>query len=356
MKITSIQVRGVLVPMREPHRTASGTVSASPLVLVTLNTDAGVQGHGIVFSYTPAALKPLADLIASIAPLVEDQALAPATVSDALAARFRLLGTQGLVGMALAAIDMAMWDAQARGAGLPLCALLGAAPRPLPAYAGLGFDSPEASARAAEAFAKQGFKGIKAKIGHATVQQDLAVIRALRSAVGPDVALMVDYNQALGPAEALSRLRVLDSEGLAWIEEPVGSHDFAGLAGLAQRLRTPLQAGENWWGPQDFSHAIAAGATTLGMPDAMKVGGVTGWMRVAALGQAHGLSLSSHLWPELSAQLLCATPTAHWLEYADWWNGILVEPLRVEDGMAHPATTAGSGIAFDERAVQRYLA
>jgi mandelate racemase len=88
----------------------------------------------------------------------------------------------------------------------------------------------------------------------------------------------------------------------------------------------------------------------------MKGGGVTGWQRIAALADAYGLALSSHLWPEVSAQLLCATRTSHWLEYADWWNPILRQPLEVRDGMAHVSTEAGSGVVFNEEAVQRYLA
>lgn len=356
MKITSLQVRCVHAPMREPHRTASGTISVSPLALLSVHTDAGVQGHAIVFSYVTAALKPLGELLRNLEPMVQGQVLAPAALSDALHGRFRMLGTQGLVGMALAGLDMALWDAHARALGQPLHAVLGARPRPLPAYAGVGFDGIDASARAAEAFARQGFKAVKAKIGYPSVNEDLAVVRAMRAAVGPDVALMVDYNQSLLPGDAAERMRVLDEEGLAWIEEPALAHDFNGLARLAARFHTPVQTGENWWGPLDFQQAFQAGACALAMPDAMKCGGVTGWQRVAALGQAHSISLSSHLWPELSAQLLCATPTAHWLEYVDWWNPVLRRPLEVRDGMAYPCTEAGSGLEFDEQAVQRYLA
>ncbi|AMO23074.1 enolase C-terminal domain-like protein [Ramlibacter solisilvae] len=355
MKIAALQVRCVQAPMPQPHRTASGTVSVSPLVLLTLATDAGVSGHSIVFSYSPAALKPLGELMKNMEPLVAGQVLAPAALSDRLHARFRLLGTHGLVGMALAGIDMALWDAQARALGQPLCALLGAAPRPVPAYGGIGYDGAQASASAAEALARQGFKAVKAKIGYPTLEEDLAVVRAMRAAAGPGVAIMVDYNQSLPPAEALGRLQALDGEGLAWVEEPVLAHDFHGLAALARRVRTPLQAGENWWGPQDFENALRAGAGPLAMPDAMKCGGVTGWQRIAALGQAQGLSLSSHLWPEVSAQLLCATPTAHWLEYVDWWNIVLKAPLEIREGLAYPSTGPGSGVEFDDAAVQRYL-
>jgi mandelate racemase len=303
-------------------------------------------GHGMVFTYTAAALKPVADLIVNLEPLVKGQPLAPQAVTRSLLARFRLLGTHGLVGIAISAIDMAAWDALARSQDLALCRLLGATPRPTPAYGGVGYEGCDESARVAEAWAKRGLKGVKAKIGYPTVAEDIAVIRAMRSAVGPDVAVMVDYNQCLTPVEARSRCRVLDGEGLAWIEEPVIAEDYAGMAGVAREAATPIQAGENWWGPLEFVKAIEANASDLLMPDLMKVFGVTGWMDIAGHAAARGLRISNHLFPETSAQMLAATPTAHWLEYNDWWNPVLAEPLELKDGMAIPSERPGSGVEW----------
>jgi mandelate racemase len=186
------------------------------------------------------------------------------------------------------------------------------------------------------------------------VKEDLATIRAVRAAVGQDVAIMVDYNQSLTPEEAIARLRILESEGLTWVEEPVLAHDYAGHAAVARAIQTPIQSGENWWGPMDLSHAIDAGASDYVMFDAMKIGGPTGWIEASRMAQASGLPVSSHLWPELSAQLLSATPTAHWLEYADWWNPIVLRPLRIEHGMAIPHDTPGSGVEWNEGAVAQY--
>jgi mandelate racemase len=325
-------VQPVCVPMPTPHRTASGIIAESPLVRLTLRCDDGAVGESVIFTYTPAALQPTADLIRNIVPLITSDA--PAAVSQKLAARFRLLGTQGLVGMALAAIDMALWDAHAHRANMPLYRLLGAEPKPIPAYGAVGYDGPQESAVVAESWAKRGFRGVKAKIGYPTLRGDVETIRAIRSAVGPDVAIMVDYNQSLTPAEAIERLRHLDEEGLTWIEEPTRSHDFAGHARIASEVRTPIQCGENWWGPLDVRHAIDARASDEMMLDVMKVGGVTGWLEASALAAAHGVRISNHLWPEISAHLLAATPTAHWLEYADWWHPVTKEPLQIENGLA----------------------
>lgn len=340
-------------PMREPHRTASGIVAESPLVLTDVVTGEGLMGHSIVFTYTAAALGPTADLIRNLEPLLKGDLLAPAEIHRKLARRFRLLGTQGLGGMALAAIDMALWDALARSHGVSLARLLGGVEKPLRAYGAVGYDGVGGSAKVAEDWVRRGFQGVKAKIGYPDVKEDLEVIRAIRAAVGEDVAIMVDYNQSLTPAEAVQRLRVLDGEGLTWVEEPVMAHDYAGHALVAREAGTPIQCGENWWGVQDLRHAIEARASDYAMFDAMKIGGVTGWMQAAALAGAHGLPVSSHLWPEISAQLFCVTPTAHWLEYCDWWNPIVAEPLRIERGMAIPSEAAGAGVEWNEAGIAR---
>ncbi len=307
----------------------------------------------MVFTYTPAALKPVAELVRNFEALVKGEPLAPAEIAQKLNARFRLLGTQGLVGIALAAIDMALWDALARSHRTSLVRLLGGVEKPVPAYGAIGYDGIAGSARTGEDWAKRGFTGVKAKIGYPTVREDVAVIRAIRKAVGDDVAVMVDYNQSLTPIEAVQRMRVLDDEGLTWVEEPTLAHDYAGHAMVAREARTPIQCGENWWGPLDMQHAIDAQASDYMMPDVMKIGGVTGWIRAAAMAQSRNIRISNHLWPEISAQLLCATPTAHWLEYADWWNPILSEPLRIENGMTAVRDTVGTGVAWEESVVER---
>ena len=342
--VERIEARAVRVPMPEPHRTASGVIAESPLVLVDLHASGGLAGRSFVFTYFTAAMQPVADLVAGLAPLVAGRALAPAAITQALLARHRLLGAHGLVGMAIAAIDMAAWDALARSRELPLCRLLGAEPRPTPAYGGVGYEGERGSAQAAERWARRGVKGVKAKIGYPDVAEDIAVVRAIRAAVGPEVAVMVDYNQSLGVVEAQARMRRLDDEGLAWVEEPVLAEDYAGMARVAREARTPVQAGENWWGPLEFAKALDAGASDLAMPDVMKCFGVTGWMQVAGLAAARGVPVSCHLFPEVSAHLLAATPTAHWLEYADWWSAVLAEPLELRDGLAHPSERPGSGI------------
>ena len=354
--VRSISARAVRLPLAEPHRTASGVITESPLVLVDAISSEGVIGHALVFTYTPAALRPTTELLNNLAAWVEGEPLAPLETARALRAKVRLLGAQGLVGMALAGIDMALWDALARLHEVPLVRLLGGSERPLRAYGAVGYDGVEGTARTAEAWAARGFRGVKAKIGYPSLEQDLAVVRSMRAAAGPEMAIMVDYNQSLDPVEAERRLRALDAEGLAWIEEPVAAHDHRGQARLSRAVHTPIQCGENWWGLADMQQSLAAAASDLVMPDVMKIGGVSGWLGAAALADAACRPLSSHLWPEISARLLCLTPTAHWLEYVDWWNPLLKQPLRIEQGEARVDDEPGSGIDWDEAVVARHLA
>jgi mandelate racemase len=293
-------------------------------------------------------------LVQNLEGLIQGEAIAPYEIEQKLSRAFRLLGTQGLVGMALAAIDMALWDAFARQHSTSLFRLLGGIPKQIPAYGAVGYDGAEGSAKTASEWVERDFKGVKAKIGHPTLREDLEVIRAIRKAVGDGIAIMVDYNQCLTPSEAIERIRVLDGEGLTWVEEPTLAHDYAGHATIAREVTTPIQCGENWWGTLDLRHALAAQASDYIMPDVMKIGGVTGWLRAAALAEAEGKRVSSHLWPEVSAQLLCVTPNAHWLEYAEWWNPILSEPLTIASGMSVVDAAVGTGISWNEKAVERF--
>jgi len=169
-----------------------------------------------------------------------------------------------------------------------------------------------------------------------------------------DVELMVDYNQALTVVDALERGRAIQSEGLSWLEEPIRHDDYAGNARLARELTIPVQIGENFNGPAAMTHALAANACDLVMPDVGRIGGVSGWTQAAGLAAAHGVPMSSHLMPEVTSHLLAATPTAHWLEYVDWANAVVETPLRVVNGAVEISDRPGSGLAWNAEAVERY--
>jgi mandelate racemase len=357
MRIEAIRMRPVAAPMKRPLATSTGKLTEAALLLIDLQTDAGVVGRSYLFALGRHNLAPLAKLVEAMAQILSGDPVEPFAIERKLRARYTLLGVHNIVLFAMAGIDMAAWDALGHGLGQPLARLLGGSPRPIPAYnsKGLGLLPLEELEREAVELVEEGFHAVKLRVGRPTAKEDLEALRAVKQAIGPEVALMVDFNQALSVAEALRRGRMIDKEGgVLWIEEPVRADDFAGNAHVARELATPIQIGENFMGPEQMAQAIADGACDYVMPDAERIGGVSGWMRAAALAQAAGLEMSSHLFPEASAHLLAVTPTAHWLEYVDWAAPILETPLAVSDGAVSAPAKPGLGIAWNEEAVRRY--
>jgi mandelate racemase len=359
LKIRSVTARAVVVPMRRPLQTSSGAVSAAPLLLVDLKTDGGIVGRSYLFSIGKQHLKPLAAIVQAMAEMVTGDVVAPFEIERKLRARYTLLGVHNVVLFGMAAIDMCAWDALGQALGQPVVRLLGGAPRPIPAYnsKGLGIQGVKSLVREAEELVEEGFSAVKLRLGRAAARDDLEALRAVKKAIGPKVTLMVDFNQALTVAEAIRRGRMIDEEGgVLWIEEPVRADDYAGCAKVAREIATPIQIGENFMGPEQMAQAIASGCCDYVMPDAQRIGGITGWQRAAALAQGAGLEMSSHLFPEASVQLLSVTPTAHWLEYVDWADPVLEEPVRIEKGHAVGAAAPGLAMRWNEKAVRRFLA
>jgi mandelate racemase len=179
------------------------------------------------------------------------------------------------------------------------------------------------------------------------------MVRGVRALLGPDVALMIDFNQSARSGGSDAADRAAGPYDLHWIEEPVPQENLSGHAKVRETSPTPIQAGENWWFPRGFAEAIAAGASDFIMPDLMKVGGVTGWLQVAGQADAASIPMSSHLFAEASAHMLAVTPTAHWLEFLDFASAILARPAEIVDG-AVTARGPGLGLEWNESSVAKY--
>jgi mandelate racemase len=359
LTIRAVRTAAVHVPMKRPLGTSARRMDTAPLVLLDVDTEEGITGRAYVFCYLPAATAAVEAIVSEAAGRVTGDRVAPVDLHAKLARHFRLLGVHGLVTMALAGFDAACWDALAVAAGVPLVELLGGRIRSVRAYNsnGLSIQDPSSLADEAEELLEEGgFTAVKLRLGYAAAADDLAALKAVRKRVPDGTVVMVDYNQALTVAEALQRGHTLDREGLAWIEEPIRHDDYPGNATLARELTTPIQIGENFDGPHAMSDAIAAHACDYAMPDFARIGGVSGWLEAAALAQAAGIEMSSHLYPEFSAHLLAATPTCHWLEYVDWASPILEQPIEIRDGQAIIPNRPGAGIKWDEDAVSRFRA
>lgn len=356
LTVRALRTRAVNAPMARPLGTSVARMETAPFFLVDLETEEGVTGRAHAFCYmdfTAPAMRRVLDVAGE---LIAGTAVNPDAIGRACLNRFALVGTQGVVGMALSALDVACWDALAQAAGRPLAGYLGGAATSVPAYNsnGLSLTDPDGLGDEATSLLDQGFDAVKIRLGREDADQDLRAVRTVRSAIPAEAPLMADYNQALSVQEALRRGAVLEEEGLYWIEEPVAHDDLLGSAEVARGLKTPVQSGENFCGPDVMAAAIRLDATDYVMPDLMRIGGVTGWLRAAALAREAGMPMSSHLYPEVSAHLLAATPTAHWLEYVDWAEPFLATGISVSDGRAKVSDTPGTGVIWDEEAVGRY--
>lgn len=352
--IKSLIIRLCTVPLNPPLQTASGDIEAAPLVLIDLETISGIRGSAYLFTYTSLAQKPVADLIKGMAEWIIGQRLAPVAIHDLLSSRMRLLGAQGLVLMAIGGIDMAVWDALAKSRNQPLAIVLGGEMKKIPTYATMRNRRPDDLKREADELLRLGFEAFKIRIGLPELKDDINAIMALRAVIGRDARLMVDYNQSLTVVEAKRRIAELDKLTLGWIEEPTLANDFSGQADICRAAITPIQAGENWWGPEDAAKSLAAGATDLMMPDIMKIGGVTGWQRAIALADSVAMPVSSHIFPEISAHCLAATPNAHYLEYLDFAGILLKKPLQIRGGVAIISDEPGNGLDWNEAAIARF--
>src|SRR5215467_6410467 len=287
--------------------------------------------------------------------LLKGRRLAPVDLYEAGRNSLHFVGYDGMSMIAVACIDMAAWDALAKAAGVPLCVLLGGSVGAVPAYNsnGLWLRSPgEVASEVIELREEGGFTGLKLRLGRERLADDLATIEAVRKAVGTEMSLMVDFNQGLHFGEALERCHAIDDLGLAWIEEPIVYDNLEGYARLTADLKTPVQIGENFYGPRALYTALQMKACDYVMPDFMRIGGMTGWQRAAAIAAAAGIPISTHLYPEVAAHVMRVSETAHWLEWQDWADPIMLKPYTVKAGFLHIPDVPGVGLEWNEDAVR----
>jgi mandelate racemase len=358
IEITGVRIRPAMVPIRRVLNTRVGRFTKGPFLLIDLELKGGGAGRALCFTFLPIALKVVPVLIADLVEGVKGRAISFAeagAVHDACQKRLSHLGHEGAAQMALSMFDMALHDALARAAGVPLYKLLGGTAAPIPTYhsCGLGIMEPADVAREAREMVVEhgGFTHMKLRMGREDAAGEVAAYKAVRSAIGPDVTISCDFNQALPSVSALETCRAIDGLGLAWIEEPVAYDDYETQARLARKLSTPVQVGENWWSWRVGKAAIEMGACDYVMPDLLRIGGATGWMRLAQAAAQRAVPFSSHLSPDYSAHMLAVTPTRHWLEFMDWGQDLLRDPLLPVKGFTTPRETPGTGVEWNEAAI-----
>jgi mandelate racemase len=353
----SLDARPVLVPLSRPVVSRVGLYEQWPLILIDLRTEEGIVGRSYLAPYLKNAVRYIVPALHDLAATRQGKPIAPLDDFRQGRAALGLVGLEGIAMVAVSGLDMAAWDALAKAADLPLAVHLGGSLAPVPAYnsGGLWLTPLERLAKEAEELAAEGgFRAVKLRLGRERLDDDLRAIAIVREALGADIKLMCDFNQGLSLGDALHRCHGLDDQGLYWFEEPIAYDDFSGYARLTRELKTPVMLGENFYGPRSLYTAIQAGAGDYLMPDLMRIGGVTGWLRAAAIASAAGIEMSSHLYPEVSGHLLRVAETRHWLEWQDWAHPILAEPFAVKDGHLVIPDMPGNGLAWDEAAVERY--
>jgi len=358
LTVREISARPIVLKLKRPVVVRIATITEWPIVLVDLLTEEGIVGRSYLEPYVVKSMRYLVPALHDLGAALKGRSVAPVELFDAARKSLHFVGYEGLSMIAASGLDMAAWDALAKTVNLPLCVLLGGTVGPVRSYNSNGLWLKEPAELAAEALELKdegGFTGLKLRLGRPRVSDDLLALETVRKALGDDVQLMVDFNQGLDLAEALQRCHAIDDDRLAWIEEPIVYDNLDGYAKLAAELKTPLQIGENFYGPREMHKAIQRNACDLVMPDFMRIGGVTGWMRAAAIAGAAGIPVSTHLYPEVAAHMMRVTETAHWLEWQDWAYPVLKAPYELRDGLLHIPDAPGLGLEWDEDAVRHYL-
>jgi mandelate racemase len=354
LTLRSIRARPVVLKLKRPVVARIATLTDWPLVLIDLETDQGIIGRSYLEPYTVKTMKYIVAALHDIGEMLKGRPIAPVDLYELARKSLHFVGYQGIAMIAVSGLDMAAWDARAKADGVPLCVLLGGSLGPVRAYNSNGLwlrRADEVAAEANELRQEGGFAGLKLRLGRDRLSDDLATVAAVRDAVGADVDLMVDFNQGLDLAEALRRCHAIDDLGLAWIEEPIVYDNLDGYVRLTTELKTPIQIGENFYGPRDLHAALRRSACDLVMPDFMRIGGVTGWLRAAAIAGTAGIPISTHLYPEVAAHVMRVSETAHWLEWQDWADPILQKPYDVKDGFLQIPDAPGVGLEWNEDAV-----
>lgn len=357
MTIDRLESQIYRIPLSTPVEAAShGVMSEFDMVVVRLRDSDGAQGCGytVLHAGHGASVKAVVDNVFSKIVLAED----PRRIEWNWARMWRshhYSGRGGPVSFAIAAVDTALWDLRGRSLGEPLWRLLGGHKPEVRAYAGnidLNFPKEKLLEGVSRSLAA-GYKSIKMRLGKPSLREDVERVAAVRDLIGPDIELMADANEAWRTDQAMRAFHALRDFNLVWIEEPIRPDDYEGYAHLRAHGGIPIAAGENLHTLAEFTALISARGVDFPEPDLTTCGGITPWMKVAALAEAHGLPVTSHGAHDVHVHLLAAVPNAAYLEvHAFGLERFMAAPLQMRDGMAIAPDRPGHGIDLDWEALK----
>lgn len=357
MKITSLDTTLVELALPKAVGTAIHAIDSVGCVLVEIRTDDAVTGQGFVFTINAARIRAFDETIRGLAHLVEgrDPHDTEAIWHD-IWREINPTGHKGITVSAMSAIDVACWDAVARAADLPLYKMLGACRDRVDTYASSGLwlsaSLDELQAEAA-GFVDRGFRSVKVRVGHESTGVDVERVRAVREAVGPDIGVLVDANQAFTPKQAIRLGRQLEELDLVWFEEPVAAGDLRGHAEVRAALDTPIASGETEYSRFGIQAMIDARAADVLMPDLQRMGGFSELRKAAATAAANHLPVSTHFFTEQSMSIAGSTANCMSVEHIDWFAPLFREELELLDGQLVVPSRPGTGFTFDPDAVRR---
>jgi L-alanine-DL-glutamate epimerase-like enolase superfamily enzyme len=354
-KIVRVDIRMIDLVPKITRLDAIQSFVSQETPFVTITDSDGAVGTG--FTYTIGTGGP------SIMALLE-HTLAPALIgkdADRLEAIWRDLlyithatAVGAITSLALAAIDIALWDLRCKKQQLSLWKAAGGARDRIRLYTTEGgwmnFTRQELVDNALEA-RQRGFKGSKIKIGFENIDQDRKRLSAVRDAVGDGYEIMTDGNQSFALSEAVRCAKMLEELNVAWFEEPIPADDISAHVALAKSTSVPIAVGESMYSPSQFKDYLHFGAASIIQVDVARIGGITPWLKVAHMAESYNVAVCPHFLMEIHLPLVCAVPNAKWLEYIPQLDSVTGEKMKMQDGLAVASDVPGLGIDWDWDAI-----
>jgi L-talarate/galactarate dehydratase len=359
VNITAVNVEVLQVPVEHAYVAAGRQVEGNWHVLARVTTDDGIEGIGYIVSNRGDLVRVVGQATRELGDhLIGTHVLEVEANWARLAGLGGWTGPGGLLHIAIAPLDIALWDAAGKAMGQPLYRLLGGYRDRLPAYASdrlwysLSLDELAASA---SQHVSNGYRTVKLRLGkEARPEGEVERVRAVRQAVGPEVRILVDATESWDRARATHTGRLLQEAGIAWLEDPLHHQDVEGLAHLAAVLEIPVAGGEHLYDLASFKGLLQNHALDIAIIDLARAGGITPWRHIAALAKAHHVPVCGHVIPEIHVHLLSALPHAYMVENVPRSAAILRQMPALEDGCLVAPKTPGLGLELDEAAVKRY--
>ncbi|HCH24085.1 MAG TPA: mandelate racemase [Oceanospirillaceae bacterium] len=358
MKITAINTHLIEIPFAKPIQTAIHDMHSVGCVCLDIETDDGLVGEAYAFTLNAVRLKAFDEMLNGFKhQLIGQDPHYVTGIWQAIWQEINPTGHKGVTISALSTIDTALWDLVGKAAEQPLHKLFGACRDQTWTYASGGLwlsQSIDELLMQADEFVQQGFRAMKVRVGNPNIDIDIERVRELRQALGNDIEILADANQAYTPKQAIRLGKALEQLNIVWLEEPVAAYDLKGHAKVTAALHMDIASGETEYTSLGMQSMIDAQACDILMPDLQRIGGLTEMRRVAALANAHNMRISSHIFTEQSLCIAGSTPNCMSVEHMPWYAPMFKESMVITDGYIAMPQGHGTGFTFCPEARQLY--